>query len=279
MIVRIVLFLIMAIGLAGFGVTAWISTRAPAPTVAEMPKIPPTQTVLAVSHDIRAGSLLATGDLKNLVIPSETVPRGAIIDTASARQDLFGSMVRRSLAADQPILGQDALRPGDHGFLAAVLGDGKLAVTVAVDAVSGSAGLIWPGDHVNLVLTQTLEDPKIPAGHRVAAETVLSDVRVIAIDQDLMQGATGTKTAQPQAGTVTLEVTSDEDEKVAVAAHLGRLSLAVLSAGGVAAAKPLRITWAKDVSPALAADQAAPVSVPPPLRIFRGPADAQEYRY
>ena len=278
MIARLVLFLIMAVGLTGFGVTAWISTHPPSHQVAQETEVPVIRTVLVASHDIHAGSLLATGDLKSLAMATGMAPANAIEDTAKKRQNLFGSMVRRSLATDQLVLDQDVLRPGDHGFLAAVLGAGKLAVTVAVDAVSGSAGLIWPGDHVNLVLTQTLDDPKLPEGRKVAAETVLSDVRVIAIDQSLMEGASGTKTQQPQAGTVTLEVTSEDDEKVAVAAHLGRLSLAVLSSEGGVPPRPLKITWAKDVSPALA-DEVAPTAVPLPLRIYRGSTDAQEYHY
>ena len=64
------------------------------------------------------------------------------------------------------------------------------AVTVAVDATTGAAGLIWPGDRVDLILTQTIQEATLPLGRRVAAETVLSDVRVIAIDQQLVQGAT-----------------------------------------------------------------------------------------
>ncbi len=70
------------------------------------------------------------------------------------------------------------------------------ATTVGVDAVSGTAGLIWPGDHVDVLLTQVTEDQTLPASRRASAETVLGDVRVIAIDQQLMQGATGNSTDQ-----------------------------------------------------------------------------------
>ena len=49
------------------------------------------------------------------------------------------------------------MRPGDHGFLAAVLAAGMRAVTVGVDATTGAAGLIWPGDRVDLILTQTIQ--------------------------------------------------------------------------------------------------------------------------
>ena len=63
------------------------------------------------------------------------------------------------------------------------------AVSVGVDAVSGTAGLIWPGDRVDVVLTQQLSDDNCPPTVDVAGETVLPDIRVIAIDQALVQGA------------------------------------------------------------------------------------------
>src|SRR5262249_14436155 len=158
-----------------------------------------------------------------------------------------------------PIHGDEVMRPGDHGFLAAVLGAGMRAVTVGVDAITGSAGLIWPGDRVDLILTQNIQDTTLPVGRRVAAETVLSDVRVIAIDQQLVQGAEASSSAT-QGRTVTLEVTQDQASRVSVAVRLGRLSLAVRSAeaatGQQLAAAP-GTTWAVDVSPALGAEAPA----------------------
>jgi len=84
-------------------------------------------------------------------------------------------MVRQSLPAGTPILPGAVIRPGDHGFLAAVLRPGMRAVSVGVDAVTGTAGLIWPGDRVDLLLTQSLSGANLPPGRQVAAETVLSD--------------------------------------------------------------------------------------------------------
>jgi pilus assembly protein CpaB len=109
------------------------------------------------------------------------------------------------------------MRPGDHGFLAAVLTPGWRATAVAVDAVSGTAGLIWPGDHVDLILTQEISQqagaPQA-SGNRIAAETVLKDVRVIAVDQQLVQGAAGAN-GEGGSKTVTLEVTPEDVERVA----------------------------------------------------------------
>ena len=110
-------------------------------------------------------------------------------DNAESAARPAGAMVRRSLSAGDPLRSGDVMRPGDHGFLSAVLEPGMRAVTVGVDAITGAAGLIWPGDRVDLILTQTIQEASMPMGHRVAAETVLSNVRVIAIDQQLVQGA------------------------------------------------------------------------------------------
>ena len=63
-------------------------------------------------------------------------------------------MVRRSLSEGDVVRDGDVMRPGDHGFLAAVLEPGMRAVTIAVDNTTGLAGLIWPGDQVDLILTR-----------------------------------------------------------------------------------------------------------------------------
>ena len=67
-------------------------------------------------------------------------------------------MVRQTLLQHQVILPADIMRPGDHGFLAAVLTPGRRATSIGVDAVSGTAGLIWPGDHVDVILTQEMPE-------------------------------------------------------------------------------------------------------------------------
>jgi pilus assembly protein CpaB len=200
-------------------------------------------------------------------------------DTPDGRRTLSGAMVRRSLSAGEPVRSSDVMRPGDHGFLAAVLQPGMRAVTVAVDATTGAAGLIWPGDRVDLILTQTIQAAAMPLGHRVAAETVLSDARVIAIDQQLVQGADPNQT-DTQARTVTLEVTQEQAVSVSVATRLGRLSLSVRSAdvpAGSKVAAARDTTWAVDVSPALGAE-------PPPhqqdtLRVYSGSGEAKEFKF
>ena len=159
------------------------------------------------------------------------------------------------------------------------LGPNMRAVSVGVDAITGSADLIWPGDRVDLILTQAIGDATLPIGRRIAAETVLSDVRVIAIDQQLMQGVApdGTK---GEARTVTMEVTSAQAERVSVATRIGRLSLAVRSADRTLAAMPVvapQTTWASDVSPALGTDVAK--GARSELHVFQGSGEGKEFRF
>lgn len=277
MILRLAFFALMALGLLGFGTVAWISTRPPPPdaaTAAAAARV----TVLSVAHPVRAGTLLKPEDLVAKDITVGDAGDDSSLDTQDARHALAGAMVRRSLDVGDVVRMKDVMRPGDHGFLAAVLGPGMRAVSVGVDAITGSAGLIWPGDRVDLILTQALGDALIPVGRRIAAETVLSDVRVIAIDQQLVQGVAPDGT-EGKARTVTMEVTPAQAERVAVATRIGRLSLAVQSAGDTLATPPAtaRTTWASDVSPALGTDVAQ--GTRSTLHVFMGAADGKEFRF
>ena len=290
MIVRLALFALLALGLGGFGMVAWISTRPPAATEAAAASAPPPvlTKVLVAAHALRAGSLLKPDDVTMSDMPTAKVPDGASLDTPQERAQLWGAMVRRSLGAGEPVLPSEVLRPGDHGFLAAVLGPNMRAVTIGVDIISGSAGLIWPGDRIDLILTQAMDAPTVPSGRRLVAETVLSDIRVIAVDQHLVEGATP-DTAEPKAArTVTLEATAGQAERVSVAERLGHLSLVVRSADqsaasgdgnrGQGAAAAANVTWAGDVSPAMNLN-GADHGTPSTMRVFLGTADGKEFHF
>jgi pilus assembly protein CpaB len=281
MVLRVVFFALMALGLIGFGTVAWISTRPPASAAAVPVALPQKIAVLAAARVIHAGTLLRPEDLVAKEVPRNEVGPDAMADTPEARRELSGAMVRRGFGAGELVHPTDVMHPGDHGFLAAVLLPGMRALTVGVDAITGTAGLIWPGDRVDLILTQVMPDSVGPPGRRVAAETVLTDVRVIAIDQQLVQGAAPGSTDQP-ARTVTLEVNRDQAERVSVATRLGRLSLAVRSAdishGKPVVGGPTGTVWASDVSAALGQDTKAPV-VTHPVHVFSGSADGKEFHF
>jgi pilus assembly protein CpaB len=298
MLLRIVLFLVMAMGLAGFGTVAWVSTRPPPPP--PVPGVvavaaPVTVSVLAAARTLRPGALLKPDDLTDTVVVKSAVPDGARIDTSAARAELLGAMLRRTVLAGEVLLPMHVMRAGDRGFLAAVLGPGLRAATVGVDVVTGTAGLIWPGDHVDLILTQSIDDQTAPLGRRIAGETVLHNVRVIAIDQELMQGATAaaatTNIQSSQGRTVTLEVSPENAERIAVATRLGHLSLSVISADtsdtpppATASVTPVEVvskaavTWGGDVSSALQTGRRTDPTGGV-LRVYEGSAEGKEFHF
>jgi pilus assembly protein CpaB len=279
MLLRVMFFALMALGLVGFGTVAWISSRPPAAAASTAAAAPPqTLAVITAARVIHAGNLLRSEDLAFTGVPRSEVGPGSMLDTPQARRELSGAMVRRGFSAGERVRPADVMHPGDHGFLAAVLLPGMRALTVGVDAITGTAGLIWPGDRVDLILTQVMPDNTASPGHRVFSETVLTDVRVIAIDQQLVQGASPGGSEQT-ARTVTLEVNSDQAERVSVATRLGRLSLAVRSADTAhqQAGPPIwtGTVWASDVSAALSHDTTP--AADHPVHVFPGAAESKEF--
>jgi pilus assembly protein CpaB len=165
---------------------------------------------------------------------------------------------------------RDVLHPRDRGFLAAVLAPGARAISIGVDAITGNGGLIWPGDRVDVILTQELNEKDASVTRRVVGETVLNDVRVVAVDQSIAQGAvaTGDNATGRVAHTVTLEVTLQQAERTAVADRLGKITLAIRSADGeMNVTGHGTLVYGGDVSAALTDGGAA---APPRMRVIEG---------
>ena len=290
MAVRIALFMLIALGLAGIGVTAIIGLR---PGVAEVRTVEATVVVaktqiMAAARVIRGGTLLLSDDVTSKTVMPDEVPAGAWIDNLDARAATQGAMVRHQMEPGQPILHDDIVRPGERGFLAAVLTPGSRAATIAVDAVSGSAGLIWPGDRVDVILTQKIDDPTAPIARRVVGETVLRNVRVIAVDQHMTEGVAPSNSlsvVNATARTVTIEVQAREAEKVSVATTLGRLALVIRSASEPViaanddqpAGSESTLVWSSDVSSAYRSSPRGPDMT---VHLFTGSqATSVEYHY
>ena len=129
---------------------------------------------------------------------------------------------------------QNILRPRERGFLANVLEPDSRAISINVDAASGVSGLIWPGDYVDVVLIQeptTAGEDKTAQQHGMLSETVAHNVRIVAIDQEIVQGGQANNaTAGKVARTVSLQLAPDQVKKVVAAGQRGKLTLAVRSA-------------------------------------------------
>lgn len=196
--------------------------------------------VVVAARDLPAGSLLLADDLRFEPWPASVAGKLLVRGTGDdPRAALAGQTVRRDLFAGEPVTAQ-ALRPNRSGMLAGMLGAGNRAVSVAISNTSAAAGFVTPGDRVDVVLAaDLLRTEGNNAAHngpmvRYAAETVLTDVRVLAIDQSTRRNNDG---GAVEGKTATLEVTPKQAELLAAAAMLGSLSLALRSAD---AAEPVR---------------------------------------
>ena len=294
MIARIAFFILMSMGLIGFGTVAWITTR-PAATVAEAP--PPSKMILTAASAIQGGSLLTAEILQPKEVRATDMVKEYNLDTADVRRGLMGAMVKRNLVAGEAIRSDDLMRPSDHGFMAAVLSPGMRAVTINLDAAAGASGLIWPGDRVDLILTQMNADPSTPIGRRISAHTVLSNVRVVAVDSQLISAPNRNANGNNDGGnrTVTLEVDEEQAQRVSVGMRLGKLSVSVRAASSLAGnaktENKREATFASDILPDLAEKPMpaplAPVVVAAPqpapvestLKIHSGSSEAKEFKF
>ena len=141
---------------------------------------------------------------------------------------LLGTVVRYQITAGQPVTRGSLVGPQDRGFLAAALGPGMRAITVPVNASASVAGFVFPGDHVDMVLTQTVtgggEGPALKV-----SETIIRNLRVLATDQRITEKNDDGKTEVKTFSNVTLEVTPRIAEKISVAQSIGTLSLSLRS--------------------------------------------------
>src|SRR5947209_10369902 len=138
-----------------------------------------------------------------------------------ARAEVYGAALRSSVMAAEPIDRSAIVKPGDRDFLQVVLSPQARAIAIPVATGGVSTGILYPGDRVDVILTQTFKnDP--PLTRRSVGETVVENLRVLAIDapDSRSNGA-----ANGFGRTVTLEVTPDQAERVNVATELGKLSL------------------------------------------------------
>lgn len=133
-----------------------------------------------------------------------------------------GAVTRRTLFAGEPVSQSALVKPGEGGFMSAVLQAGKRAVSIPVNPTTGNAGFIFPGDSVDLILTHTVPGT---VGDNFVSETFVRDVRVLAVDQAL----DNPENKALLANTVTLEVSPRQAEAITVALEMGRISLALRS--------------------------------------------------
>jgi pilus assembly protein CpaB len=190
-----------------------------------------TQTIVVASKALRFGNELGAMSLREIAWPEDAVPAGAFAKIA----DLTSGgrrVVLTAIEANEPILASKITGSGQRATLSATLSDGMKAVTIRVNDVEGVAGFVLPGDRVDLMLTR--QQDKAMA----ASDVVLQNIKVLAVDQVADERADKPSVAKA----VTLEVEVASAQKLALAATVGTLSLALRKAGEVTAQNTRRIT-------------------------------------
>jgi pilus assembly protein CpaB len=194
--------------------------------VAEAPKLDTTE-VLVVRRDIPIGTAIAATDLSWEPWPKSDDTDAYITKTSrpTAKEDLAGSFARAAFLAGEPIR-EARLMKAERGFMSVILTPGMRAIAIEVRAVGTAGGFILPSDHVDVLLTRT--PPKqaagmAPVGDTFVSETLLTNIKVLAIDQQISEQKGETSVVAKN--TVTLEVSPRQAEQVAQAQQLGTLSL------------------------------------------------------
>ncbi len=194
-------------------------------TEPEPPK-PATIDVLVARERIRVGDILSESDVGTEAWPVGSVAAPFFRASQTKPAELAGRAARQGFAEGQPLVRAHLVEAGDRGFLATVLEPGTRAISISTTATSGVAGLIYPGDRVDVLLTRRARDDNS------VSQELLSDIRVVAVGQQLApasgEGGSGSR-GDASGGVVTLEVTPKEARRLAVAKRAGEIQLSLRS--------------------------------------------------
>ena len=205
----------------------------PAPVTAVAAPSADTVEILVAAGDIKVGAVVNPGDLRYASWPQEAVDGRYLRheNGVDPKQQWVGGVARQPLFAGQPITAGALFHRGEAGVLAGILSPGMRAVAIPVTATSGVAGFVLAGDRVDILLDQDVHAATGQADDanshrnplRYASEAILTDVKVLAIDEKLAK-PDGANVASK---TVTVEVTPKDAETLVVAGRMGELVLAL----------------------------------------------------
>ena len=202
--------------------------------------VAPTIEVLAAARNMPAGTLLTANDLTYVPLEARNVLSSHIrkepADTAQEQElpAVVGAVTRIPLLAGMPLTDAGLIRPGQDGFLAAVLLPDRRALTITVNQETSHAGMIAPGDRVDVIFTMQVSSDA-PSQLNSFSRTVLEDIRVVAVGQRIESvnyaEQEGSLTPQIGGNTVTLEVRPPDADKLVLATTRGSLALALRPLG------------------------------------------------
>lgn len=220
--------LVIVAGLAIAGGSAWLArgmlvNSAEQQVATTAPAQPQVGTVVVALADIAFGEEVTAEMLTTQTWPVEAIPEGAFqsLEAVTGTGGDAPRSARRAISAGELLLAAKVSDFGEKVTILQTLTPGTRAMTIQVDAVSGVAGFVKPGDRVDIVLTETRSGD-------LRARTIMQNVRVIGIDQNYATDVEGTQLAR----TMTVEVTPEDGQRLALAQRAGALSLTLRSGDG-----------------------------------------------
>ena len=222
---------VLTVAIAAGGVAAMLAGRSEKPPEVKNAPAPQIATVevLVAKSDIGMGQTVSPGDVRWQEWPAAAASGNFIrkADRPNAVETLSGSIARYPFVNGEPIREAKLVNSKGSGFMAAILPAGMRAISTQISPETGAGGFILPNDHVDVILTRRDQAAdKAAGGDTHSSETVLTNVRVLAIDQNV-QEKDGQKVVVGK--TATLELTPAQTETLALSQQLGTLSLALRS--------------------------------------------------
>jgi pilus assembly protein CpaB len=221
---------VLIIALSAGGVAAYLArgTGEDPRTVAEPVVQLPTVEVLVAKSDIGLGQPVKPDDLQWQAWPASAAGKNLInrASRAEAITEVAGSIARSPFIAGEPIREQKLVKANGSGFMAAILPTGMRAISTEISPETGAGGFILPNDRVDVILSKREKNPDSKGPDVVQSEIILSNIRVLAIDQAPKEKE-GVNTLVGR--TVTLELKPEQAETLARARQSGTLALALRS--------------------------------------------------
>lgn len=222
--VMFVLALVFA-GLAAWLANTWVQRQAN--LVDQAGENANTTLVVVAASDIAYGQKIESLHLRRVAWPNEALPDGWL----GTLEELEGMVSKRQISAGEVVSKNRVVKHLEGSKLSALIGKNRRAMTVRVDDVVGVAGFLLPGNRVDIYGVR-----KNPKTRKVKVNTVLSDVNVLAVDQDANRKEGGPKVVRA----VTLEVTSRQAKKLVKAMHEGKIQLALRNPADRLVEKPAK---------------------------------------
>jgi len=221
---------VLGVALAAGGVAAFLASGHRSEESKEPPP-PPLETVeiLVAKSDLVRGQVIADGDVDWQTWPKDAANSNFVrkSDRPDAVKQFIGAIVRVPVAAGEPIRDPAVVFAKGSGFMAAILPHGMRAVSTEISAENGAGGFILPDDHVDVLLTRRDKvAERVTGAEKFITETILTNVRVLAIDQ-AVEEKNGQKVVVGK--TATLQLDPAQAETLAMARQAGTLSLSLRS--------------------------------------------------